>query len=196
MWIPMTLGMPTWPVVGGPIALIAAIGAWWRFLALRSIDGAVQVSRPRAWKSLAALGGLVGLVQAALTCLRGLGVPLPEVEWLLPSWAAITALEVAAAMLWLLRGSWERGSRWMGVLLGIAGTVMLASTGAQTLAASADGAPRFVQALFVAVSVLGGVVGPLLIGDGAARLAVSLCSESLDEETERAMSRGGRTPAD
>lgn len=192
----MTLGMPAWPVVGGPIALLAAIGAWWRVLALRSIDGALSASGPRTWKLLAALGGLVGLAHGSLTCLRGLGVPIPPTDWMLPAWAAITAFEVAAAMLWVLRGSWERGSRWMGVPLGIAGTLMLGSIGAQSLAVNAEGAPRFVLALLFALTVVGGVAGPLLVGDGAARLAASLCSESLDEETERAASRGGRTPVD
>ena len=192
----MTLGLPAWPVVGGPIALLAAIGAWWRFLALRSIGGAMPGSGTRRWKALAAAGGLLGLVQGTMTCLSGLGFTLPAMPWLLSSWAAITAFEVAAAMLWVLRGSWERGSRWIVVPMGIAGTLMLASIGAQSLAASADGAPRFVVALLLAVTVVGGVSGPLLIGDGASRLAASLCSESLDEETERAASRGGRTPVD
>jgi len=192
----MVAGMPVWPVVGGPLALVAAIGAWWRFMALRTITGAAHSSRPRAWRSLALLGGVVGLAQGSITCLRGLGLPLPPIDWLLPAWAAVTAFEIATALLWVLQGSWERGSRWMVIPMGLAGTLMLASIGAQALAVGAEGMPRFVTALLLLMTAAGGVGGPLLIGDGAGRLAATLCSESLDEETDLAASRGGRTTAD
>lgn len=192
----MTLGMPTWPIAGPPLAMLAAIGAWWRFLALRSISGALTDSRPRLWQWLAAAGGVAGLAQGGLACLRGVGLEVPALDWLLPAWGVATIFEVLAAMTWVLVGSWERGSRWMAVPIGLAGTLMLAAVGAQALAVSTEGMPRFVSVLLFAMMAVGGVAGPLLLGDAASRLAASLCSESLDEETERAASRGGRLPGD
>ena len=198
MWVPLTIGMPGWPYVGGPLALVAALGAWWRMVALRAINGSIHASRPRAWQTLATTSGLVGLVQGGSTCLRGLGLGLPELPWLLAAWLAITLFEIGVAMLWVLRGSWERRSRWMIVPLGLAGILMVAGLGAQSLAISAQDAPKWVSALLFTMVALGGVAGPMLVGDGASRLAASLCAESLDEETEAAASAswGGRTPRD
>lgn len=195
-WILVAIGAPVWPVVGGLLAMLAAVAAWWRFIALRAINGSVSGSGPAAWMGMSAVSGIAGTAFGSLSCLRGLGIDLPMPEWPWPLWTAITAFELAAAIVWVLRGSLERGSTWMALPMGLAATLLLAVIGAHAISVSIDDAPRVVRVLLLGAVVVGGAAGPLLIADGAARLTLSLCSESLDEESEAAASPRSVGPRD
>lgn len=193
MSIPVAAGMLVWPYVGLPLGAIAAIGACWRIFGLlpvgwRALPGARTSVWVRIWMLLAVSGVLLGLVAMGSTLFATFGADLPWSGALRNLWRAVTLAELLTAIVWVAVEALDRNSRWALVLMGIAASALILSSGLQVLVQLVPDA--LLQRRIVAVLVLlcitaSGVLGVLLVADGAGRVMASLCSDALEAESER-----------
>lgn len=189
--IPVAAGILVWPHVGLPLGAIAAIGAYWRVFGLfpvawRQLPGVQTSGWVRIWMLLAVSGTLIGAVAMAATLLATFGADLPWSGALRDLWRTVTLLELLTAAVWVAGEALDRGSRWATVLMGVAGMALVLSAGLQVLVQVAPDAllQNRLMAVLLILSITGsGVLGVLLVADGASRVMASLCSDTLEAES-------------
>lgn len=189
--IPVAAGMVVWPYVGLPLGAIAAIGACWRVFGLfpvawRQLPGVQTSGWARIWMLLAVGGTLIGAVAIAVTLLATFGAELPWAGALRDLWRTVTLMELLTAAVWVAGEALDRGSRWATVLMGMAGTALVLSAGLQVLVQVAPDAllqNRLMAVLLILFITGSGVLGVLLVADGASRVMASLCSDALEAES-------------
>jgi len=189
--IPVAAGMIVWPCVGLPLGAIAAIGACWRVFGLfpvawRQLPGVQTSGWVRIWMLLAVGGTLIGAVAMAATLLATFGADLPWSGALRDLWRTVTLMELLTAAVWVAGEALDRGSRWATVLMGVAGTALVLSAGLQVLVRVAPDAllqNRLMAVLLILFITGSGVLGVLLVADGASRVMASLCSDALEAES-------------
>ncbi len=186
--IPVVSGMVHWGLLGVVLTMLCVLGGFWRVLALHGISRAGSADvLTRGWLGIAVTGSLAGL--AAFAGRVG-GQDGPLAEWTSAmdiAWRASSLLELLLAVCWIGVGAVQRGSRWMLLLLGLAGIAIVCSVGSQAVLAwrgqtLAD--QPAVVALLALLALGGGVAGPAIVADGCARLLQSMTGETLDEETD------------
>ena len=183
--------MLVWPFVGLPLGAIAAIGACWRVFGLfpvawRQLPGVQTSGWVRIWMLLAVSGTLIGAVAMAATLLATFGADLPWSGALRDLWRTVTLMELLTAAVWVAGEALDRGSRWATVLMGVAGTALVLSAGLQVLVRVAPDAllqNRLMAVLLILFITGSGVLGVLLVADGASRVMASLCSDALEAES-------------
>jgi hypothetical protein len=198
IWLIWGVGAGLWPVVGAPLALIAAMGAWWRVLALRSARLAAGSAGSslwgRFWAWLALGSAVVGSVTAVEWCVAGIGVPWRPSPGLANACRLLVPLEMLVAAAWVGTEASERRSGWALVMLVLAAAAGLASGGVQVVDAidtEALAGSRLVLVLTRAVMLGGAAVAVLLLADLVSRLMQALAHEAFDREHA---SSGSRMP--
>ena len=189
--IPVVAGMLVWPFVGLPLGAIAAIGACWRVFGLlpvawRELPGVQTSGWVRIWMLLAVGGTLIGAVAMAATLLATFGADLPWSGALRDLWRTVTLMELLTAAVWVAGEALDRGSRWATVLMVVAGMALVLSAGLQVLVQMAPDAllqNRLMSVLLILFITGSGVLGVLLVADGASRVMASLCSDALEAES-------------
>jgi hypothetical protein len=183
--------MLVWPFVGLPLGAIAAIGACWRVFGLlpvawRELPGVQTSGWVRIWMLLAVGGTLIGAVAMAATLLATFGADLPWSGALRDLWRTVTLMELLTAAVWVAGEALDRGSRWATVLMVVAGMALVLSAGLQVLVQMAPDAllqNRLMSVLLILLITGAGVLGALLVADGASRVMASLCSDALEAES-------------
>jgi hypothetical protein len=183
--------MLVWPFVGLPLGAIAAIGACWRVFGLlpvawRELPGVQTSGWVRIWMLLAVVGTLIGAVAMAATLLATFGADLPWSGALRDLWRTVTLMELLTAAVWVGGEALDRGSRWATVLMVVAGMALVLSAGLQVLVQMAPDAllqNRLMSVLLILLITGAGVLGALLVADGASRVMASLCSDALEAES-------------
>jgi hypothetical protein len=183
--------MLVWPFVGLPLGAIAAIGACWRVFGLlpvawRELPGVQTSGWVRIWMLLAVGGTLIGAVAMAATLLATFGADLPWSGAFRDLWRTVTLMELLTAAVWVAGEALDRGSRWATVLMVVAGMALVLSAGLQVLVQMAPDAllqNRLMSVLLILLITGAGVLGALLVADGASRVMASLCSDALEAES-------------
>jgi hypothetical protein len=140
----------------------------------------------RIWMLLAVGGTLIGAVAMAATLLATFGADLPWSGALRDLWRTVTLMELLTAAVWVAGEALDRGSRWATVLMVVAGMALVLSAGLQVLVQMAPDAllqNRLMSVLLILLITGAGVLGALLVADGASRVMASLCSDALEAES-------------
>ncbi len=189
IWLIWGVGAGLWPAVGAPLALIAALGAWWRVMALRTArltaGSAGSSSWCRIWTSVAWGSAVVGSVTAVEWCLAGIGVPWRPTAGLATTCRLLVSLEMLLAAAWVASEASERRSGWVLMLLALAATGGLASGCVQVvdaLDADALAGSRPLLVLSRGVMLGGAAVAVLLLADLVGRLMQAMAHEAFEEE--------------
>lgn len=191
LWLPVTLGGVILPWLGPLLVVLSMLGGWWRVIALRQVLAGSPWLRqsllPRCWSLVAFLWSSLGVAVSGSSVLLSLGMePGVSPHHLLNAWRLLTVLELGVAMLWVVRESAARESRWVGLMMAAAAALLAVGGGIQWMVATRpemlDGRRLLVFAM-IAITLLSGAVAPLLIADGVGRVLTSETDEALDRES-------------
>lgn len=196
IWLIWGVGAGLWPAVGAPLALIAALGAWWRVMALRTARLSAGSARSSGWCRIwtwVALGAaVVGSISAVEWCVAGVGVPWGPTAGLTNTCRLLVPLEMLLAAAWVASEASERRSGWVLMLLALAAAGGLASACVQVvdaLDATALAGSRSMLVLSRVVMLGGAAVAVLLLADLVGRLMGAMAHDAFEEEHAPSRSR-------